>query len=91
MRNKKRPQYVEKMLEEINNYLRQNKIQNHFNNDLFGFIVHYLSEHGWYRGWNTHIDKYLDINGEKKLVKALTGPVNNLSPEEQSEWYIQIW
>lgn len=88
---KKRPAYVEKLIKEANDYFRRNKVQDYNNDSLFCFIVHCYLPSKWYRGFNFHIDRYVDINGTPKLVRALTGPIEGLPVEEQSQWYVQIW
>jgi len=87
----KRPKYIIKQLAEVNDYLRQMKVQDHHNNLLFHWWCNYLSSHGWYSGWNFHIDREIDINGEKKIVRALTGVPEELSLEDKANYYIQIW
>ena len=87
----KRPKHIEKQLAEVNDYLRQMNVQNHLDNLRLHWWCNYLSSHGWYKGWNTHIDRVIDINGEKKTIRALTGPTNELPEEDQAKWYIQIW
>lgn len=91
MADRKRPQYIEKQLKEVNDYFRSMKVQDYHHDTLFHWWCNYLLAHKWYRGFNFHIDRYIDINGEQKPVRALTGPTNQLSDIEQSEWYIQIW
>ena len=88
---KKRPAYVERLIAEANDYFRAKKVQDYNNDSLFNFIVHRYLPSKWYNGFNFHIDKYLEIGGERKLVRALTGPVEKLPVEERSQWYVQIW
>lgn len=88
---KNRPTYVEKQLAELNDYLRQMKVQDHHDNMLFHWWCNYLLAHDWYKGFNFHIDREIEINGEKKVIRALTGPTGDLPEEEKNKWYIQIW
>ena len=85
----KRPKYIEKQLAEVNDYLRQMKVQE--KNMLFYWWCNYLSAHNWYRGFNFHIDREIEINGEVKIIRALTGPIRELPMYQQKRWYLQIW
>lgn len=89
MRNKKRPQYIEKQLKEINDIFRNKKLKwnDHYENDLFSWFTDYLLHNGWYRGFNVHYDKEVKMdNEETKIIRALAGP-----DYEKKDYYIQIW
>ncbi len=89
MQHKKRPQYIEKQLQEINDYFRNTRLKfdNKYNDTLFCWITSYLLEHKWYRGFNMHYDKEVTYSdGTTKIIRALAGP-----DYEQKDYYIQIW
>jgi len=89
MRNKKRPQYIEKQLNEINDYLRniRLKFDKKYDDNLFCWITQYLLSHGWYRGFNMHYDQEVTYSdGTTKVIRALAGP-----DYETKDYYIQIW
>ena len=87
----KRPKFIVKQLAEVNDYFRQMKVQDYHNNMLFHWWCNYLLEHKWYCGFNFHIDREIEIGNEKKIVRALTGPTEQLPAEDQAKWYVQIW
>ena len=93
MRRKKRPQYLEKFIAQANDYFREFKIQDYYKDSLFNFLTCRVltSANGYYRGFNFHMDKYVTVNGEQQLVRALTGPPEKLPQELKDQWYIQIW
>ena len=86
MSNRKRPQYIEKQLNEINDIFRSIKLkwEDKYNNDLFMWFTTHLSQHGWYRGFNMYVDM-VDENGEF-LGRGLAG-----TDYENKDYYIQIW
>ena len=89
MRNKKRPQYIEKQLSEINDLFRTRKLKwdEKYNDSLFSWFTQYLLHNGWYRGFNMHYDKEVAMsNGETKIIRVLAGP-----EYEKYDYYIQIW
>lgn len=86
---KKRPQYIEKQLYQINDILRASRMKydDRFDNPLFSWFTDYLLQHGWYRGFNMHYDKEVTYsNGTTKIIRALAGP-----DYETKDYYIQIW
>ena len=87
MKDRKRPQYIEKQLKQVNDFLRDNKVQDDYKNPLFYWWTNYLSENGWYRGWNVHVDKVLD----GKVVRVLAGPYNSMDEATRRDHYVQIW
>lgn len=93
MANKKRPKYIENILKLVNDDLRRRKVQDYYKDPLFCFAIFDLvpSSKGWYRGFNMHIDRYIDTKEGKKLVRALTGPTNELPEEDKPNWYVQVW
>ena len=89
MRNKKRPQYIEKQLKEINDYLRniRLKFDKKYDDSLFCWFTQYLLFNGWYRGFNMHYDQEVTYSdGTTKIIRALAGP-----EYENKDYYIQIW
>ena len=89
MRNKKRPQYIEKQLSEINDYFRniRLKFDKKYDDSLFCWFTQYLSSNGWYRGFNVHYDQEVTYSdGTTKVIRALAGP-----DYENKDYYIQIW
>jgi hypothetical protein len=87
--NKKRPQYIEKQLKEINDVLRniRMKYDDRYSNDLFSWFTTYLLHNGWYRGFNMHYDQKVTYSdGTTKVIRALAGP-----GYENKDYYIQIW
>lgn len=89
MQEKKRPQYIEKQLREVNDYFRNNrlKFEDKYNDTLFCWFTTYLSSHKWYRGFNMYYDKEVTYpDGSTKVIRALAGP-----DYEKKDYYIQIW
>ena len=88
MANKKRPQYIEKQLSEINGILRANRLkyEDKYNDSLFCWFTQHLLKHGWYRGFNMHYDKEVIIDGKSEIIRALGG-----TEYEKYDYYIQIW
>lgn len=89
MKDKKRPQYIEKQLKEVNDTLRNIRLHwdDKYNNDLFQWYTNYLLQHGWYRGFNMHYDKEVTYSdGTTKVIRALAGP-----DYDKKDYYIQIW
>lgn len=89
MSNKKRPQYIEKQLKEINDVLRANRVKydDRYADNLFQWFTNYLLKHGWYRGFNMHYDKEVTYSdGTTKMIRAICGP-----EYEKYDYYIQIW
>ena len=88
-KNKKRPQYIENQLKEINDLFRTTRLKwnDHYENPLFQWFTRHLSEHGWYRGFNMHYDQEVTYSdGTTKVIRALAGP-----DYENRDYYIQIW
>lgn len=88
---KNRPQYIEKQLSCVNDYLRMHKVQDHNRDNLFWWWVCYLTDNGWYRGWNLHIDQEVTIAGERKIARVLAGPVSKMDEQTKANYYVQIW
>lgn len=87
--NRKRPQYIKKQLNEINDILRETrmKYEDRFTNPLFTWFTNYLLHNGWYRGFNMHYDKEITFSdGSTKVIRALAGPDYG-----KKDYYIQIW
>ena len=88
-KNKKRPQYIEKMVNDINDHFRAIRLKDgdQYSNDLWNWFTCYLLGNGWYRGYNMHVDKYVTLaDGTVKNVRALAGV--NFAEED---YYLQIW
>jgi len=89
MKNKKRPQYIEKQLKEINDILRSTRMKydDQFSNYLFSWFTDHLIQHGWYKGFNMHYDVEVEnSDGTTKIIRALAGP-----DYKKKDYYIQIW
>lgn len=89
MQNKKRPKYILKQLQEINDILRATRMKydDRFSNPLFSWFTDYLLHNGWYRGFNMHYDQEVTYSdGTTKVIRALGGP-----EYEKYDYYIQIW
>lgn len=87
--NRKRPQYIEKQLNEINDILRSDRVKydDRYTNSLFRWFTEYLIHNGWYRGFNMHYDKEVTFSdGTTEVIRALTGP-----EYDSYDYYIQIW
>ena len=88
MKNKKRPKYIEKQLNEINDILRDRRLKynDKYNDNLFNWFTQHLLTHGWYRGFNMYYDKTCIIDGQQSIIRVLAGP-----EYEKYDYYIQIW
>ena len=84
-RDKKRPQYIEKQLSDINDYFRniRLKFDKKYDDSLFCWFTQYLLSNGWYRGFNMHYDF---TTNDGRVIRALAGP-----DYENKDYYIQIW
>lgn len=83
-RTKDRPQYVEDLLNKVNEYLRNNKVKDEYNDNLFTFMCNYLLQRNMYRGYNFYVDKYNTYT--KTIVPMLAG-----SAKKEEYDYLQIW
>ncbi len=81
---KKRPKYVQDLVDEVNDLFRQQGIKDISENNLFWFTLNYLSKRKMYRGYNFYINKY-DAKKDK-YVPILAGTAD---PSKYD--YIQIW
>lgn len=81
-KNKKRPQYVQEIVDEINEIFYRKKEKNALC-DLACWLDHYLLKKGMYRGYNFYIDK-THIDGT--TYKTLAG---SSDPNEYE--YIQFY
>lgn len=77
--NKKRPMYIQNLLNEVNTTLKAMKHDGE-HSSLHIFMCHYLIQHKCYRGYNFYKDKF--INGE--VIPVLAGSATDYD-------YIQIW
>lgn len=84
-KQKKRPQYIENQLKEINDIFRVKRLkyEDKYNDPLFSWFTQHLLEHGWYQGFNMHHDVTLD---DGRIIRALCG-----TEYESMDYYIQIW
>ena len=85
MSKRKRPQYIIKMLKDINADLRARKLkyEDHYEDSLFQWCVSYLLHNHMYNGFNMYYDKK-DKYGN--VVSVLAGP-----NYDEYDYYLQIW
>ena len=81
-KNKKRPQYVQEIVDDINEIFYRKKEKN-AHCDLAIWLDHYLLKKGMYRGYNFFIDKTLT---DGKTYKMLAG-----SDDPNEYEYIQFY
>lgn len=81
--NKKRPKYIQDIVNDINAQLRANYIKD-VNNDLFVWLCDYLLKRNMYEGYNSH--KYGDkiVNGKPIVCLAGTADKNKFD-------FLQVW
>ena len=81
--NKKRPKYIQDIVNDINAQLRANYIKDE-NNDLFIWLCDYLLKRNMYEGYNFH--KYGDkiVNGKPIVCLAETADKNKFD-------FLQVW
>ena len=81
--NKKRPKYIQDIVNDINAQLRANYIKDE-NNDLFIWLCDYLLQRNMYEGYNFH--KYGDkiVNGKPIVCLAGTADKNKFD-------FLQVW
>ena len=81
--NKKRPKYIQDIVNDINAQLRANYIKDE-NNDLFIWLCDYLRKRNMYEGYNFH--KYGDkiVNGKPIVCLAGTADKNKFD-------FLQVW
>ena len=87
--NKKRPQYIEKMIKDINDHFRSIRLKdgNQYSNDLWNWFTCYLLDKGWYRGYNMYVDKVVPLSdGTVKNTRVLAG-----IDYANEDYYLQIW
>ena len=65
---KKRPQYVQDLVNKANEHLRAFKVKDEYNDTLFTFVCDYLLERDMYEGfnyfkmeYNTYLKKYVAV------------------------------
>lgn len=81
-KNKKRPQYVQEIVDDINEIFYRTKEKN-AHCDLAIWLDHYLLKKGMYRGYNFYIDK---THTDGTTYKVLAG---SSDPNEYE--YIQFY
>ena len=81
--NKKRPKYIQDIVNDINAQLRANYVKDE-NNDLFVWLCDYLLKRKMYEGYNFY--KYGDkiVNG--KPIVCLAGTANKNKFD-----FLQVW
>ena len=81
--NKKRPKYIQDIVNDINAQLRANYIKDE-NSDLFIWLCDYLLKRNMYEGYNFH--KYGDkiVNGKPIVCLAGTADKNKFD-------FLQVW
>ena len=72
-KNKKRPQYVQEIVDEINEIFYHKKEKN-TNCDLAIWLDHYLLNKGMYRGYNFYIDKTHTDGTTYKVLAGSSDP-----------------
>lgn len=76
MKSKARPQYVKDIVEEANQYFRLNKVKYEDRDNLFWFILNYLSSRKMYNGYTFYKEVYDETIQCNKLVIAGTDNPN---------------
>ena len=79
-----RPKYVQSMVDEANQRFRQQKMKDKDRNELFWFMLDFLSKRNMYRGYNFYIDRFDENKGIHVPVLAGTSDPSKYD-------YIQIW
>lgn len=81
--NKKRPKYIQDIVNDINAQLRAKYVKDE-NNDLFVWLCDYLLKRNMYEGYNFH--KYGDkiVNGKRIVCLAGTADKNKFD-------FLQLW
>ena len=81
--NKKRPKYIQDIVNDINAQLRANYVKDE-NNDLFVWLCDYLLKRKMYEGYNFR--KYGDkiVNGKPIVCLAGTADKNKFD-------FLQVW
>lgn len=81
--NKKRPKYIQDIVNDINAQLRANYVKDE-NNDLFVWLCDYLLKRKMYEGYNFH--KYGDkiVNGKPIVCLVGTADKNKFD-------FLQVW
>lgn len=85
-KNKKRPQYVINMLNDVNAYLRFRNVKDE-NDTLFRWMCNYLLDRNMYEGFNYH--KWGD-----RIINPETGERNTVlagSYKKDEFDFLQIW
>ena len=72
-KNKKRPQYVQEIVDDINEIFYHKKEKNAYC-DLAIWLDHYLLKKGMYRGYNFYIDKTLTDGKTYKMLAGSSDP-----------------
>lgn len=83
--NKRRPKYVEDLIEEVNHEMWNRQMKYDETNVLLFTIQTYLIHHGWYRGFNYfHDEVRYDADNNPHKVQVLHG-------SDQGYEYIQLF
>ena len=83
MPNKKRPQYIQDLVNKVNEHLRHFKVKEEYKDSLFSFMTMYLIERKMYEGYNYYKDMYNPYLN--KTIPTLAGSYNKDEYE-----YLQI-
>ena len=84
MVHKKRPMYIENLVERANFEMRHRKLKYDESNGLFWMMNNLLLSKDMYQGFNFYYDLEIEINGERKVISSLSGDSINYE-------YIQLY
>ena len=84
MKNKKRPQYIQDLVNKVNEHLRHFKVKDEYEDSLFTFMMMYLLDKKMYEGYNFYVDKYNPYLG--KTIPTLAG-----SAKKDEYEYLQLY
>lgn len=76
MATKTRPQYIKNIIEEANQHFRLYKVKYENRDNLFWFILNYLSSKKMYQGYTFYKEVYDETIQNYKLVIAGTNDPN---------------
>lgn len=84
MAHRKRPRYIENLIEKANYEMRFRKLKYDGSNGLFWMMNSLLLSKDMYQGFNFYHDMEIEIDGERKVISALSGDSENYE-------YIQLY
>lgn len=86
----KRTKQVDKMVEYVNNILRNNRVIDEYDSDFF-LMQGLLLETNTYQGFNYFYDfEYTDVVGNKTIIQRLAGTADEEKLKEL-DGYIQLY